>query len=190
MVSSAHGGLAGSGTWPVGVDAALQVLAENHGRLQHECDALLRLEAKLRGAGTGEAAHAQAAERAAAAQLRRHFDKTLAHLHQDEEQDLFPALLESMAGSDAVCIRQMVDARAAEHREIEWRWLALRQWLEQVETGRADLPPNGAIGSFVSLYRSHLEQEDQELLPMAQRLLSDAALAQIEEAMRRRRGAG
>ena len=138
-------GCAGSGSWPVGVDAALQVLAESHGRLQHECDALLRLEAQLTGAVIDDGA------RGAATRLRRHFDRTVAHLHQDEEQDLFPALLESMAGSDAVCIRQMVEARAAEHREIEWRWVALRQWLEQVEAGRPGLPASGAIGSFVSL---------------------------------------
>ena len=95
-----------------------------------------------------------------------------------------------MAGSDAVCIRQMIEARVAEHREVEARWMTIRQWLEQVEAGYGGLPPRGAVEDFVRLYRSHLAQEDQELLPMAERLLSDEALARIGEAMRRRHGAG
>lgn len=36
----------------------------------------------------------------------RYFDTAARH-HEDEEQDLFPALLESMAGSDAVCLREL-----------------------------------------------------------------------------------
>ena len=67
------------------------------------------------------------ASRAAAGGLRRHFDRLAGRLHQDEEQDLFPALLKSMAGSDAVCNRQMIDARVEEQREGEARWLSMRE---------------------------------------------------------------
>ena len=160
----------------------LQLLAELHGRLQGQCDALLRLQGQVTAAGASDTVHS------AAGALRRHFDRLTGRLHQDEEQDLFPALLESMAGSDAICIRQMIDARVEEHREIEARWLAIRQWLEQVEAGFAGLPARGTVEAFVDLYRSHLMQEDGELLPMAERLLSEEALAQIGEGMRRRHG--
>ena len=165
---------------PIAFDAPLEALAECHGRLQRQCAELLRLKSRLAFSGPDAAASATAGK------LRREFDLETAHLHRDEEQSLFPALLESMAGSDAVCIRQMIDARAEEHREIELRWLALGQWLEAVEHGHPAVPEPGAVDSFVSLCRRHLEQEDQELLPMAERLLSDAALAEIAEAMRRR----
>ena len=151
----------------------LQLLAELHGRLQSQC-----------GAGPSVAVAA------AAGAVRRSIDRIAGPLHQDEEQDLFPALLESMAGSDAVCIRQMIEARAAEHREIEDRWLAVSQWLEAVEAGRAGLPRPGEVEALVSLLRSHLAQEDQELLPLAERLLSDDALADIGDGMRRRHHAG
>lgn len=180
MVSRVPGRSAGSGGRPGGFDSPLETLAERHGRLQSQCEALLRLKAHVASAGADEAA------RTAARNLRRQFDRVTADTHRDEEQALFPALLESMAGSDAVCIRQMVDARAAEHREIEMRWLVLGQWLEAIENGRAAEPERGAVDSFVSLCRSHLEQEDGELLPMAERLLSDEALAEIAEAMLRR----
>ena len=164
----------------------LQLLAELHGRLQSQCGALERLQHQLAGAGAGPAV----AVAAAAGAVRRSIDRIAGPLHQDEEQDLFPALLESMAGSDAVCIRQMIEARAAEHREIEDRWLAVSQWLEAVEAGRAGLPRPGEVEALVSLLRSHLAQEDQELLPLAERLLSEDALADIGDGMRRRHHAG
>jgi hypothetical protein len=158
----------------------LQWLAELHGRLQGQCDALMRLQGRLAGGGGSTAVHA------AAGSVRRSFDRIAGPLHQVEEQDLFPALLESMAGSDAVCIREMIDARAAEHRDIEARWLGIRQWLEAVEAGH-DRPAQPAdLEAFVSLCRRHMVQEDQELLAMAERLLSDEALADLAEAMRRR----
>ena len=56
--------------------------------------------------------------------------------------------------------------------------------------GRAGLPRPGEVEPLVSLLRSHLAQEDQELLPLAERLLSDDALADIGDGMRRRHHAG
>jgi hypothetical protein len=161
-------------------DTPLLALAECHSRLLRQCESLVRLQAHISAGGDAHLARVKAAE------LRRGFDRATARLHQDEELDLFPALLESMAGSDAVCIRQMVDARAEEHREIESRWLAIDQWLQSVEAGQTALPQPGTVEAFVALCHGHLEQEDQELLPMAERLLSDDALADIAEGMRRR----
>ena len=163
------------------IDAPLLALAEGHGRLLRHCESLTRLHAMVAGGGVDHLARAMAAE------LRRELDRATARLHQDEELALFPALLESMAGSDAVCIRQMVDARAEEHREIESRWLGLDQWLQAVEAGEPALPPPGTVEAFVALCQAHLEQEDGELLPMAERLLSDDALEGIAESMQRRR---
>jgi hypothetical protein len=47
--------------------------------------------------------------RAAAASVMRYFDSSANHHHDDEEHDLFPALIESMAGSDAVCLRDLTE---------------------------------------------------------------------------------
>lgn len=165
-------------------EAPLLALAEGHGRLLRHCASLGRLHALVASGGSEPLARAMAAE------LRRDFDRMAARLHQDEELALFPALLESMAGSDAVCIRQMVEARAGEHREIESRWLALDQWLQAVEAGQSVLPQPGTVEAFIGLCQSHLEQEDGELLPMAERLLSDEALEDIAESMRQRHADG
>ncbi len=163
------------------IDAPLLDLAEGHGRLLRHCESLTRLHEMVANGTVDHLARAMAAE------LRREFDRATAQLHQDEELALFPALLESMAGSDAVCIRQMVEARAEEHREIESRWLRLDQWLQAVAAGEPALPQPGTLEAFVTLCHAHLEQEDGELLPMAERLLSDDALEEIAEAMRQRR---
>ncbi len=169
---------------PPAGDEPLQWLAELHGRLQGQCDALMRLQERLVAGGAGTTLHA------AAGSVRRAFERIAGPLHQVEEQELFPALLESMAGSDAVCIREMTEARAAEHRDIEARWLGIRPWLEAVEAGH-DSPAQAAdLEAFASLYRRHMAQEDQELLAMAERLLSDEALAALADAMRRRQVPG
>jgi hemerythrin-like domain-containing protein len=165
-------------------DAPLEALAQRHGELQSQCVTLARLAAHVAAGGADDDT------RATARRLRRQFEEAMADTHQDEEQALFPALLESMAGSDAVCIRQMCDSRAAEHRELEMRWLALGQWLQAIENGQTARPGPGAVDAFVSLCRRHLEQEDGELLPMAERLLSDDALSEIADDMRRRHGRG
>ena len=65
----------------------------------------------------------------------RYFDTSAKQHHADEEQDLFPALLESMAGSDPVCLRELTAALTAEHRELEARWQDVRAVLERVIAG-------------------------------------------------------
>jgi hemerythrin-like domain-containing protein len=111
------------------------------------------------------------------------------HHHADEEVDLFPALIESMAGSDAVCLRELTALLTAEHRELEQRWRALRGQLEQVADGHAASLPDDEVLSFIGLYERHIAREEAELLPLAGRLLSEVELDRIGLAMRARRGA-
>ena len=81
-----------------------------------------------------------------------------------QERGLFPALIESMAGSDAVCVRGLTADAVSEHRALE---AALRRAAsghvsaEEVRARCAD----------------HLAGEQAELLPMAARLL-DAELVE------------
>src|ERR1041384_3845494 len=109
----------------------LQLLAACHLHLRAHCTALRRLVTRLRQHG----ADAQAREGAGA--VMRIFDIAAPLHHADEESDLFPALLESMAGSDAVCLRDLTTALSAEHCELQRRWHSLRRALEQVGSGDA-----------------------------------------------------
>ena len=44
------------------------------------------------------------------------------------------------------------------------------------------------VDSFTHLYERHMKLEEDELLPMAKRLLSESEITRIGRAMRQRRG--
>ena len=130
----------------VGFEVPLEMLAACHGRVQHQCETLLRLLAHLQTHGADRPAQE------AAIAVMRYFDTAARHHHEDEEQDLFPALLESMAGSDAVCLRDLTALLSVEHRELEWRWRTLRRRLEQVAAGHTTSLPDAEVLDLVGLY--------------------------------------
>lgn len=163
-------------------EAPLEMLAACHGRIRNQCATLVRLRSHVVAQG------ADAAARTAARSVIRYFDLSARHHHEDEEQDLFPALLESMPGSDPVCIRDLTKALAEDHRRLQELWGAIRAWLVAVQSGKARPPDDTAIDDFVGLYERHAAREEQELFPMAERLLGAAELERIGRAMRLRRG--
>jgi hemerythrin-like domain-containing protein len=165
-----------------GFDAPLAMLAACHRKIESQCATLQRLAAHLPAHGADEQA------RQAAQSLLRYFDGAARHHHADEEQDLLPALLESMAGSDAVCLRELRDSLASEHRQLDAQWQRLRGPLQQVAAGQPAALDGAAVDALAGLYRTHIAREEAELLPLAERLLDDDALAQIGQAMRERRG--
>ncbi len=174
--------LPGHTTPAVGTEVPLEMLAACHQRVQRQCETLQRLARHL-------AAHGSDADaRSAAAAVMRYFDSAARDHHADEEIDLFPALIESMAGSDAVCLRDLTEALTRDHRELERRWRALRAVLERVAAGAGAMLAEADVQDFVGCYARHIAREEAELLPMAQRLLSDVELDRIGQAMRQRRG--
>jgi len=101
--------------------------------------------------------------------------------------DLFPALLESMAGSDATCIKQMAQELSAEHRALDTHWRRVRAALDAIVGGAKVDVPSAAVEALASLCERHTAFEDAELLPMADRLLSDPELLRLMDAMAERR---
>jgi hemerythrin-like domain-containing protein len=93
-----------------------------------------------------------------------------------------------MAGSYAVCLRELTASLCSDHRLLEQRWAALRQRLLQVAQGATSTMAGADVLGFVQLYEQHIAREEAELLPMATRLLSDVELDRIGLAMRSRRG--
>ncbi|WP_088282193.1 hemerythrin domain-containing protein [Ideonella sp. A 288] len=113
-------------------------------------------------------------------------DTALQPHHADEEVELFPALIDAMAGSDAVCLREMVASLTEEHRDLERRWRLLRPTLDGLAAGRAPGPAADELQAFVDRCQRHVAREDAELLPMAGRLIGDAELTRIGDALRTR----
>lgn len=176
--------LPGHATPGVGFEVPLEMLAACHGRVAQQNQILLRLLPHLAAHGPDLPAQQ------AALAVMRYFDSAAIHHHEDEEQDLFPALLEAMAGSDAVCIRELTAALSADHRALERQWQGLRPSLVMLAQGQAAHWAEADVRAFVEHYTRHIAREEAELLPMAARLLGDAELDRIGLAMRARRGLG
>jgi len=160
------------------------MLAACHHRVESQCETLARLVPHVATHGSDENA------RVAAAAVLRYFDTAAVHHHADEEVDLFPALIESMAGSDAVCIQSLVASLQADHRTLESLWRRLRPALQKIAAGEAQPLLADDVTPLVDLYALHMAREEAELLPMAARLLNDTALDEVGRAMRARRGIG
>ena len=170
----------------------LGLLEACHLRMSRQLLTLERLLARQQprdgGASVAVDAEVGAAEvGAAATAVCRYFDEAASRHHRDEEQDLFPAVVESMAGSDAVCLRGMVGRLADEHRRLEAAWQALRPTIAALAAGESSQLDAAVVTRFVTAYREHLAYEDAELMPMARRLLSDDQVSKIGLAMRARR---
>lgn len=160
----------------------LEMLSACHERILRQCRTLQRLADHHAANGSDDAAQT------AAASVLRYFETAAVDHHHDEEDDLFPALIDAMAGSDAHCLHAMVEGLSDEHRQLEAGWARLSPALRAIASGEPAILDPAALRAFCSVYASHIQREEDELLPMAARLLSDEAVAQIGQSMRGRRG--
>ncbi len=109
----------------------------------------------------------------------RYFDRTETVHHRDEEDDLFPALLESMAGSDPVCLRELAESATAAHRALEAAWHALRPAVVALARSQPATLASAGVDALDECCRASFALEDREIIPTAARLLDDATLAQL-----------
>ena len=172
----------GFDTPAAGFEAPLEMLSACHGRVERQCQTLLRLVPHLAANGADQAA------REAAQNVLRYFDTSARHHHADEEEDLFPALLLTASGTDLAALNELVAALRSQHRELEQAWAELRWKLEGVWLGTLRELDADEVGRLAELYRSHIAREEAELLPLAARLLGTEQLDGVGRAMRERRG--
>ena len=162
-----------------GFDRPLDVLEACHGRIAKQCDTLDKLLAHLPSHGADE----QASQAARA--VMAYFDTAAVHHHDDEERNLFPLL--EQGGAPGAC--DLVETLTLEHDKLALLWRQLRPALQQIEQGGMDAPlDEGLVRRFVALYRSHLEFENTQVLPLARQLLGNAEIEQLGRAMAARRG--
>lgn len=180
MSSNNH--LPGFNSPAVGPEDPMAMLSACHERVQRQCRTLNRLSAHVQQHGSD----AQAAEAAQA--VLRYFEQAAVNHHADEEKDLFPLLLEAVAGSDAVCIQDLTRELVTQHRQLEQRWQTLRPTLTQIAQGHPAALDSAQVQAFEQAYQAHIDIEETELIPMAQRLLSEAQLEALGLSMSRRRG--
>uniref|UniRef100_UPI00333FD21E hemerythrin domain-containing protein n=1 Tax=Castellaniella defragrans TaxID=75697 RepID=UPI00333FD21E len=154
----------------------LETLAARHAETRRRCAALPGLLA------SGNDAPAVSFRAAQAAELLAYFDGPARRARQIQEQCLFPALIESMAGSDAVCLRGMTEGLRSERQRLDGIWHArLRPALAQLAAGEPAAIDAAAVQAWTEDFQRCLQRADDELLPMAARLLTDEALSTLGE---------
>jgi len=111
-----------------------------------------------------------ARSRACAADMLKMFhDRLLAH-HDDEERDLFPAVLRvAQPGDEADRAQAMVAQLVREHREIAQLWKQLEPSVQAIANG--DLPrlDSALLNELVRRFNEHVRTEEEEFLPSRSR---------------------
>lgn len=112
----------------------------------------------------------QQARELAARTLELFNGEVLRH-HQDEERELFPAVLRAVPEADKSAVASTIQRLLAEHRAIERIWRGLEPVLKEVARGRPEPLDAGAVALLVRLYEQHASFEEQHFLPLAQQVL-------------------
>jgi hemerythrin-like domain-containing protein len=165
----------------VGLDQPLEILEACHERVKNHCQILQRLSAHLKVAGIDDQAIL------ASKNLLRYFEIAAKNHHEDEENNLFPMLLESMAGSDAVCINEIINVLKEEHILLENIWQSIKDPLELIASGTIASIDETQILLLATTYEKHINLEENELFPMAKRLLNEEQLKLMSHDMTQRR---
>jgi hemerythrin-like domain-containing protein len=169
-----------------GFDQPLAMWLACHERVARMAGLLARLREHLDSHPVDQDAQASATS------VRRYFDEAAPRHHDDEEVDLFPAVLRRLAaGSDPArlaLVSAAVERLQREHEDMSRLWSALRVELARVECGeQPDFDP-AVVAQFIDHYASHIELEETEIGSAARDLLTPADLAAIGQAMAARRG--
>ncbi len=155
----------------------LGLLRACHERILGHCETLERLVPHLRQNGV------DADARKAAGKVHRYFSTAGKHHHEDEEQDLFPVLSQvSLKLADAV------HRMKQDHERMDGLWQRLAPELERL--GRLeDLDAfESLVTDFNAAYREHIARENEDILDIAQHLLSSDQESKLGRAMAARRG--
>lgn len=162
-------------------DNPLEMLHACHGKILRQCDTLRKLATHLTSNGCDQQAQ-QAAQG-----ILRYFDTAGQFHHQDEEEDVFPALRVS-ADSDKSHLESLLERLLQEHTSMLAAWDALRPVLLQLSQGIQVPLASSMAENFINRYTQHIAVEENELLPVAARLLDSQQQLKIGKHMAERRG--
>jgi pyridoxamine 5'-phosphate oxidase len=162
----------------------IAVLKHCHDRIRKQLATLQNLLAHLPQHGADNQA------RQAAQAVLKYFNNA-AHLHhEDEEHNLLPMLDATARGADADVLHEMMPRLLAQHQQMDADWNIIKSQLDKIATGTDTALSAPAVEKFVADYTGHMEQEEQNIAPMAKRIFSPAQMQELGEAMQARRGIG
>ena len=100
------------------------------------------------------------------------FGKGMYVHHQEEEEELFPAVRSSAhAGPERLRVDNLIEQLTAGHRELEALWESLSPALHKVAKGQDTRLDEAALTRLVQQYRAHALLEENEFLPLAETIL-------------------
>jgi len=100
------------------------------------------------------------------------FGKGMYVHHQEEEEELFPAVRSSAhAGPERLRVENLIEQLTAGHRELEALWESLSPALHKVAKGQDTRLDEAALSRLVQQYRAHALLEENEFLPLAETIL-------------------
>ena len=148
-------------------ETPLQDFSNSHAGFVHVLEAAL---------GLPEMIAAAAQSRTCAADMLKMFrDRLLAH-HDDEERDLFPAVIRiAQPGAEADRARAMVEQLVREHREIAQLWKQLEPSVQAIASGYLPQLDPALLRELVRRFNDHVRLEEVEFLPFAQQVLARQA---------------
>lgn len=146
-----------------GADAPIAAFSKCHEGILTRLDALAGLPGLL-----------ESAERArtVAAQTVKFFRDVVYEHHQEEERELFPAVLASaQAGAERERVQAIVDRLTREHREVEAAFVRMEPGLKDAAKGHDSSLDARDVTALVGQYEAHARYEEQEFLPLSQQIL-------------------
>jgi len=117
-----------------------------------------------------------------AQKIHRYFSTAGAFHHKDEEQDLFPLLIGS-----SPALTTIIHSLEQDHNKLDEHWEKLSPLLATPSSIEKDETFNQYITDFCEAYRTHIDTEEKNLLPMAQHVLNKEQLHQLGKNMKERR---
>jgi hypothetical protein len=128
------------------------------------------LEASL---GLPEMLATSARARSCAADVLKMFRHGVLAHHEDEEHDLFPAVLQvAQPGAEAERAQAMVAQLVREHREIAALWKQLEPTVQAIANGYLPGLDCALLQELVKRFNEHVRIEEVEFLPFAQQVLA------------------
>ena len=158
-------------------DDPLGILKACHQRMLMQCETLEKLVPHIADKGIDEEA------RSAISKIKTYFTTSAVHHHQDEDEDLFPIM-----ARQSLKLADIVHSLLQEHEAINQAWISLETSLNQPGELVDNINFNDQVQVFCGLYRKHITHEEQELLFMAQHILSHEQLEKLGDSMAKRRG--
>lgn len=155
----------------------LEILEDCHDHIAHHCLTLRSLAEYLRTSGCDRRARGKAGK------VLHRFQRDSRCHHDDEELDLFPAILAKTDDSNSARVGRLVSRLQTEHRELESLWSILRPQLDQIARGESTALSQTAVERFAFLHCDHMLVEEEQLMPLARSLLSSDELARLGQSM-------